>query len=109
MASSASDHLSKDLEETDSDDFAKVWAALSKGEKTAEALESNLTNLEKKIDDLLASFEESERKKVEEVDGEDLKKEEVTPKPKDLKASKTGETPSTNGENSKSSSSTLGE
>lgn len=27
------------------------------GEKTAQMLESNLTNLEKKIDDLLASFE----------------------------------------------------
>ncbi|XMA20632.1 hypothetical protein WAI453_013423 [Rhynchosporium graminicola] len=39
----------------------------SRGEKTAEALESNLTSLEKKIDDLLASFEESERAKVEEV------------------------------------------
>ncbi len=39
-----------------------------RGEKTAEALESNLTNLEKKIDDLLASFEEAERRKVEEVE-----------------------------------------
>jgi hypothetical protein len=37
------------------------------GEKTAQALESNLTNLEKKIDELLASFEESERLKVEEA------------------------------------------
>jgi hypothetical protein len=40
---------------------------INRGEKTAEALESNLTNLEKKIDDLLASFEESERLKVEEA------------------------------------------
>lgn len=40
-----------------------------RGEKTAEALESNLTNLEKKIDDLLASFEEPERLKVEEANG----------------------------------------
>merc|ERR1712093_197797 len=37
------------------------------GEKTAQALESNLTSLEKKIDDLLASFEESERAKVDEA------------------------------------------
>jgi len=41
--------------------------SLCRGEKTAEALESNLTSLEKKIDDLLASFEESERLKVEEA------------------------------------------
>ena len=39
----------------------------SRGEKTAQALEANLTSLEKKIDDLLASFEESERLKVEEA------------------------------------------
>lgn len=38
-----------------------------RGEKTAQALESNLTSLEKKIDDLLASFEESERARVEEA------------------------------------------
>jgi len=36
-----------------------------RGEKTAQALEANLTSLEKKIDDLLASFEESERLQVE--------------------------------------------
>jgi hypothetical protein len=36
-----------------------------KGEKTAQVLESNLTSLEKKIDDLLASFEEAERRKVD--------------------------------------------
>ncbi|KAH7417286.1 hypothetical protein BKA64DRAFT_739828 [Cadophora sp. MPI-SDFR-AT-0126] len=41
-----------------------AWAL---GEKTAQALESNLTSLEKKIDDLLASFEESERAKVDEA------------------------------------------
>lgn len=37
-----------------------------RGEKTAQALENHLTSLEKKLDDLLASFEESERAKVEE-------------------------------------------
>lgn len=36
-----------------------------RGEKTAQALEANLTTLEKKLDDLLASFEESERLRVE--------------------------------------------
>jgi len=36
-----------------------------RGEKTADVLESNLSNLEKKIDDLLASFEESEQSKIE--------------------------------------------
>lgn len=39
---------------------------MHRGEKTAQVLESNLTSLEKKIDDLLASFEESERARVEE-------------------------------------------
>ncbi len=39
----------------------------SRGERTAQALESNLTSLERKIDDLLASLEESERLKVEEA------------------------------------------
>lgn len=38
---------------------------LIRGEQTAQVLESNLTNLEKKIDDLLASFEESERRMVD--------------------------------------------
>lgn len=38
-----------------------------RGEKTAQALENDLTSLEKKIDDLLASFEKSERLKVEEA------------------------------------------
>ena len=34
------------------------------GEQTAQALETNLTNLERKLDDLLASFDETERQKV---------------------------------------------
>ena len=42
---------------------------LFRGEKTAQVLESNLTNLEKKIDDLLASFEDSERRMVDEANG----------------------------------------
>jgi hypothetical protein len=40
---------------------------LSRGEKTAQVLESSLTSLEKKIDDLLASFEQAERAKVDEA------------------------------------------
>jgi hypothetical protein len=42
--------------------------ARDRGEQTAQVLESHLTSLEKKIDDLLASFEESERQKVKEDD-----------------------------------------
>jgi hypothetical protein len=37
---------------------------MSRGEQTAQALESNLTSLERNIDALLASFEEAERLKV---------------------------------------------
>ncbi|CAG8956301.1 hypothetical protein HYFRA_00003681 [Hymenoscyphus fraxineus] len=48
-------------------DLAKAMAEILQGEKTAAALESNLDSLEKKIDDLLASFEEAEHLKVEEA------------------------------------------
>jgi hypothetical protein len=47
--------------------FDGALTKCSRGEKTAQALEANLTSLEKKINDLLESFEESERLKVEEV------------------------------------------
>ncbi|EKD19172.1 uncharacterized protein L3040_009387 [Drepanopeziza brunnea f. sp. 'multigermtubi'] len=47
-------------------DLAQTLQQIARGEKTAEALESNLTSLEKKIDDLLASFEETERKMLQE-------------------------------------------
>jgi len=43
---------------------------LFRGERTAAALEESLTSLEKKIDDLLDSFGESERRKVEGVKNE---------------------------------------
>lgn len=43
---------------------------MHRGEQTAQALESNLTSLEKKLDDLLASFEEGERAKVDEANGQ---------------------------------------
>ncbi|KAH8602608.1 hypothetical protein B0O99DRAFT_679601 [Bisporella sp. PMI_857] len=47
--------------------LAQIMADLRKGEKTADVLESHLTNLEKKIDGLLASFEESESSKAGEA------------------------------------------
>jgi hypothetical protein len=37
---------------------------VSRGEQAAQALESNLTSLERKLDALLASFEEAERLKA---------------------------------------------
>jgi hypothetical protein len=37
----------------------------TRGEQTAQALEANLTSLELKLDDLLASFDEAEWQKVE--------------------------------------------
>ena len=40
-----------------------------RGEETALALESNLSSLERKLDDFLASFEESERQRAEAVAG----------------------------------------
>jgi hypothetical protein len=43
---------------------------VSRGEQTAQALESNLTNLEHKLDALLASLEEAERLKAAGSNGE---------------------------------------
>jgi len=42
----------------DSADLAKAFQELAKGEKTASAMENQLTALERKIDDLLASVDE---------------------------------------------------
>ncbi|TVY47269.1 hypothetical protein LOCC1_G002090 [Lachnellula occidentalis] len=67
---SSSSSSSSNLLPTDShaDDaaveLAKVWAELSRGEKTAQALESNLTSLEAKIDHLLASVESQHKEKL---------------------------------------------
>jgi len=61
------DHAEVSDSEADLAQISEAWAHIAKGEKTAQALESHLTNLEKKIDDLLASFEESERAKVDET------------------------------------------
>ncbi|ESZ99197.1 hypothetical protein SBOR_0404 [Sclerotinia borealis F-4128] len=41
-------------------DLAQAYKELLRGEKTAQMLESNLTNLEKKIDDILERFEAQE-------------------------------------------------
>jgi hypothetical protein len=43
---------------------------VSRGEQAAQALESNLTSLERKLDALLASFEEAERLKAAGSNGE---------------------------------------
>ncbi|TVY94545.1 hypothetical protein LAWI1_G000019 [Lachnellula willkommii] len=68
-SSSASNVVSTDSHADDAD-LAKVWAELSRGEKTAQALESNLTNLEKKIDALLASVESQHEEQVRDGDGD---------------------------------------
>jgi len=39
--------------------------SIHRGEVTAQAIEGNLTSLERKLDDLLASFEAEELKKVD--------------------------------------------
>lgn len=46
---------------------------MTRGEQTALALESNLTSLERKLDDFLASFEESERRRAEAVAGNETR------------------------------------
>jgi len=56
-----------EISEAELAQISEAFAHVAKGERTAQALESNLTGLEKKIDALLASFEESERLKVEEA------------------------------------------
>ncbi|CAD6448295.1 535f4d22-fd69-4c2e-bb10-eb321dede004 [Sclerotinia trifoliorum] len=62
--SSSSDTKKENVENGDvsfSDaDVAQAFKELQRGEKTAQMLESNLADLEKKIDDLLASFEAQE-------------------------------------------------
>lgn len=71
MASSSTDNpIAAEAAEAS---LATALAELQKGEKTAAALESNLTSLEKKIDALLASFEESERLRVEGPSPEETK------------------------------------
>ncbi|KAL6908493.1 hypothetical protein GGI43DRAFT_392891 [Trichoderma evansii] len=44
-------------------DLAQALRELSKGEQTATAMEANLTNLESKLDALLAAFEQLEEEK----------------------------------------------
>jgi len=67
MASSNDTSNGQPAQDADLAQIAEAWTHIAKGEKTAQALEANLTSLEKKIDDLLACFEESERLKVEEL------------------------------------------
>ncbi|TGO66987.1 hypothetical protein BOTNAR_0050g00210 [Botryotinia narcissicola] len=54
---SSSNNHTKDVSENGDVATSEADLAQECGEKTAQMLESNLTNLEKKIDDLLASFE----------------------------------------------------
>ncbi|OCL08264.1 hypothetical protein AOQ84DRAFT_376902 [Glonium stellatum] len=46
-------------------DFAQAFQDLARGERTAAALESHLTALEKKIEELLAKADEEERAREE--------------------------------------------
>ncbi|KAI9814730.1 MAG: hypothetical protein M1827_002996 [Pycnora praestabilis] len=56
MAKAPAARISADSNDTD---FAQAFKDLAKGEQTAAALENHLTSLERKIDDLLASVEET--------------------------------------------------
>ncbi|KAL5087575.1 hypothetical protein Trisim1_007619 [Trichoderma cf. simile WF8] len=55
-------------------DLAQALRELARGEQTATAMEANLTNLEGKLDAILAAFDDMEREKgtksTERVDGE---------------------------------------
>ncbi|KAL6696187.1 hypothetical protein J3F84DRAFT_327105 [Trichoderma pleuroticola] len=55
-------------------DLAQALRELARGEQTATAMETNLTNLESKLDAILAAFDDMEREKgaktMEKVDGE---------------------------------------
>ncbi|KAL9605110.1 MAG: hypothetical protein Q9219_000044 [cf. Caloplaca sp. 3 TL-2023] len=53
-------------------DFAKALQELARGEQTASAMETQLTALEKKIDDLLATAQSSNT-----IDGSDPGKEQT--------------------------------
>ncbi|KAJ2976073.1 hypothetical protein NQ176_g5158 [Zarea fungicola] len=57
MASSAN----KSDEPPNPQDLATAYLELTKGEQTASQLEANLTNLESKLDAMLAAFEQQER------------------------------------------------
>ncbi|PSS27839.1 hypothetical protein M430DRAFT_32417 [Amorphotheca resinae ATCC 22711] len=69
MASSSSSPSSASgtgSESSDAVDLAQAFAEVARGEKTAQALEAHLSTLEKKIDDLLASFDEAELQRMDE-------------------------------------------
>ena len=50
----------------------------NRGEKTAQAMEANLSSLEKKIDDLLATFDDKQLAQLEELEAATAKKTEST-------------------------------
>lgn len=53
-----------------SSNLAQAFKELTRGEVTARELENNLDNLEKKLDELLASFDENERERVAAAGGD---------------------------------------
>lgn len=61
-------------------DLAQALRELARGEQTATAMEANLTNLESKLDAILAAFDDMEREKgtntTEKVDGKSKEAEE---------------------------------
>ncbi|KAI9904755.1 hypothetical protein N3K66_001284 [Trichothecium roseum] len=50
-----------DLTDTEAVDLAQAYQELAKGEQAATAMEANLSNLESKLDALLAAFEAAEK------------------------------------------------
>ncbi|MCJ1247465.1 hypothetical protein MMC30_004679 [Trapelia coarctata] len=54
--------IGKPPEQPADTDFAQVFKDLTRGEQTAAAMESKLTSLEQRIDELLASVEEKDDK-----------------------------------------------
>jgi hypothetical protein len=55
----------------DTADLAQTYKDLLRGEQAATALEANLTNLESKLDALLAAFEANEAKGAEKTEKKD--------------------------------------
>jgi hypothetical protein len=55
----------------DAADLAQAYKDLLRGEQAATALEANLTNLESKLDALLAAFEANEAKGAEKTEKKD--------------------------------------
>ncbi|KAJ6787699.1 hypothetical protein PWT90_10162 [Aphanocladium album] len=61
MASSDKNDEKKPAEPSNPQDLATAYRELTKGEQTATQLEANLTNLESKLDAMLAAFEQQQQ------------------------------------------------